>query len=150
MSTNDYAAVTTPPSPTAVRPSTIHDETGIVRPQTVRSAITKRSAGGINADLQEYQRVFTDHGGTVMPYEDLKRAYDRLGYRHKLLGGGSSRFLSGPLAGRTYPTLMTDITEKDTGRSAFHYQSRRDAAFDAMQHLRFNTMAVVRGRVVSH
>lgn len=56
-----------------------------------------------------------------------------------------SRYLS---SGRTYPTCTTGVKERDTGRSAFHFESRRDANYRAMQKLRQDVFAVSRGAIL--
>ena len=56
-----------------------------------------------------------------------------------------SRYLSD---GRTYPACTTGVKERDTGRSAFHFEARRDANFRAMQKLRQDVFAVSRGAIL--
>ena len=50
----------------------------------------------------------------------------------------------------TYPTLSTGIKEADTGRSAFHFEARRDANFRTLQKLRFEVglYAVLNGAIL--
>lgn len=50
--------------------------------------------------------------------------------------------------GRTYPACNTGMAESDTGRSAFHYEARRDSRFEAMQALRQQVFAVSRGSIL--
>lgn len=53
------------------------------------------------------------------------------------------RYMTGPRAGETYPACSTGMREADTGRSAFHFEARRDAAFARMQALRDEIFAVL-------
>lgn len=53
------------------------------------------------------------------------------------------RWLTGPRAGQSFPACSTGIREADTGRSAFHFEARRDANFRAMQALRGEVFAVL-------
>lgn len=46
--------------------------------------------------------------------------------------------------GNTYPNVNFGVIEKDTGRSAFHFESRRDANFQALQKIRMDIFCVVR------
>ena len=50
--------------------------------------------------------------------------------------------------GRTYPCCSTSVNEADTGKSAFHYQARRDSNFRAMQILRSDIFAISRGAIL--
>lgn len=47
--------------------------------------------------------------------------------------------------GNTYPNVNWTPREIDTKRSAFHFESRRDANFKSLQELRFWTFVVQRG-----
>ncbi len=51
--------------------------------------------------------------------------------------------------GNSYPCVTYGVKESDTGMSAFHFEARRDDKFKALQALRFNAFAVVRGQYVS-
>lgn len=70
-----------------------------------------------------------------------------LGYRvdRSLDCRSTARYLK---TGRTYPACSTGMAESDTGRSAFHYESRRDSRFKAMQALRQHVFAVSRGAIL--
>jgi len=70
---------------------------------------------------------------------EIKRQLRDLGYAldRTLDCRSTAQIMTGPRAGKTYPTLSTGIKESDTGRSAFHVEARRDARFRAMQNLRF-------------
>ena len=50
--------------------------------------------------------------------------------------------------GRTYPACSTGMDEADTGRSAYHFESRRDSKFEAMQALRGQVFAISRGAIL--
>ena len=51
-------------------------------------------------------------------------------------------------SGRTYPCCTTGIRETDTGRSAFHFESRRDSNYQAMQDLRGKIFSISRGAIL--
>lgn len=83
---------------------------------------------------------------------DIKTRLAALGYRLKRSMDARSVcwIIKGEGAGDTYPTVVLYPIEADTGRSAFHYQSRRDANFKELQRLRYEgeLFAVVRGYLV--
>ncbi len=82
----------------------------------------------------------------------LRQTLDGLGYAiaDGMHADSMAQWMSGEFAGETYPTRALYVIEKDTRRSAFHYESRRDANFKAFQAMRFeeSLFAVVRGRIV--
>lgn len=81
--------------------------------------------------------------------EEIARELRSIGY--KLDRGmdckGLARHMTGERAGSSYPSLTTGVNEIDTGRSAFHFESRRDANFEKLQKMRQYVFAVVRGRI---
>lgn len=83
---------------------------------------------------------------------EIKRQLRDLGYAldRTLDCRSTAQIMTGPRAGKTYPTLSTGIKEADTGRSAFHGEARRDARFRAMQALRFEVglYAVLGGAIM--
>jgi len=83
---------------------------------------------------------------------EIKRQLRGLGYAlvRSLDCRSTAQIMTGPRAGKTYPTLSTSIKEADTGRSAFHVEARRDARFRAMQNLRFEVglYAVLGGAIM--
>jgi len=83
---------------------------------------------------------------------DIKRRLRDIGYAldRTLDCRSTARIMTGPRAGKTYPTLSTGIKEADTGRSAFHVEARRDANFRTLQELRFEVglYAVVNGAIL--
>ncbi|HUD30573.1 hypothetical protein HJG53_16305 [Sphingomonas sp. ID1715] len=83
---------------------------------------------------------------------EIKRQLRGLGYAldRSLDCRSTAQIMTGPRAGKTYPTLSTGIKEADTGRSAFHVEARRDARFRAMQNLRFEVglYAVLGGAIM--
>lgn len=52
-------------------------------------------------------------------------------------------------AGRSFNGATWGVREMDTKQSAYHYQSRRDAKFKALQQLRQDVCVVVRGTIVT-
>jgi hypothetical protein len=82
--------------------------------------------------------------------DELTQRVAALGYRldRSLDCRAEARFISGPLGGMTYPCCTTYIVEADTGRSAFHYQARRDTNFCKLQELRGEIATVSRGAIL--
>lgn len=72
-----------------------------------------------------------------------------LGYRldRSLDCRGLARWQTGARAGKSHPAITTGVKESDSGRSAFHFESRRDSNFEAMQRLRQDVFAVSRGAI---
>ena len=83
---------------------------------------------------------------------EIKRQLRGLGYAldRSLDCRSTAQIMTGPRAGKTYPTLSTGIKEADTGRSAFHFEARRDANFRTLQKLRFEVglYAVLNGAIL--
>lgn len=86
----------------------------------------------------------------VLTVEAFAARFVTLGYKldRRLDCRSESRFMTGPNAGKFYPCLTTGLTEADTGRSAFHYQARRDDNFRAMMQLRKQIAAITRGALL--
>jgi len=59
-----------------------------------------------------------------------------------------AKYITGSYAGETHPCITCGVVELDTGRSAFHFESRRDANFEAMQQLRQDVFAVTRRAIL--
>ena len=78
---------------------------------------------------------------------EMVRLFGALGYRfdRSMDCKGTARDVN---SGHSYECNTLYPVEADTGRSAWHYESRRDANYRAMQTLRLTTFAVVRGRIV--
>ena len=59
------------------------------------------------------------------------------------------RYMTGELAGEHYPAVNMCVRQADDGKSAFHFQARRDANFDRLQQMRFHqeVFSVHRGRI---
>jgi hypothetical protein len=75
-------------------------------------------------------------------------AFAALGYRVGADYADSiARYMQGSRAGDAYPARAFPVFETDTGRSAFHFESRRDANFRAMQELRQTAYYVGAGRI---
>lgn len=76
-------------------------------------------------------------------------AFAALGYRVDFDAQADclARYMTGPRAGEAYPQRTFGVREADTGRSAFHYESRRDDRFAAMQALRLHAYYLAAGRI---
>ena len=103
--------------------------------------------------MDKFRRLFPEI--EVVTLGEMEVRFRELGYR---LGkeswqrchstGTIVQSTSHPEAvGFSYPSVSLMLFEADTGRSAFHVESRRDANFEAMQELRGSTVAIVRGAV---
>ncbi|MBB4092436.1 hypothetical protein DEA98_10025 [Brucella pseudogrignonensis] len=81
---------------------------------------------------------------------EMENRYRALGYAldRDLDCRCMSRIMTGPDAGRAYPCITTGVKEIDTRRSAFHFESRRDTNYRAMQRLRQDIFAVTKGAIL--
>ena len=63
---------------------------------------------------------------------------------------GVNCYMTGDLAGESYPAVNAYVVEIDTGLSFAHVNSRKDGNFEALQRMRRNEelYAVVRGRIL--
>lgn len=59
-----------------------------------------------------------------------------------------ARTMTGPRAGTSFACCTTGLREADTGRSAWHFEARRDAAFKRMQALRLEVFATLRNGAI--
>lgn len=96
---------------------------------------------------QEAARI---NGQKILTVRAMGERFKALGYKleRSMDCAGNSRYMTGEHAGRSYPCITTSVKEIDSGMSAFHYQARRDANFKAMQALRGEVCAIVRGRLL--
>lgn len=77
----------------------------------------------------------------------MEQRYRALGYTldRDLDCFSNARYLD---SGRTHPCITTSVKEIDTRRSAFHFESRRDDNFKAMQRLRQDIFAVTKNAIL--
>lgn len=91
-------------------------------------------------------------GWRPVTLEEIERCLGSLGYAldRDCDCRGPALYMTGPRAGKSYPGLSTGINERDTGRSAFPVDARRDEAFSMLQRLRFEVglYAVVHGAIM--
>jgi len=89
-------------------------------------------------------------GIELLSVEAMAARFAALGYKldRRLDCRSEARFMTGPNAGKSYPCITTGLREANTGMSAFHYQARRDSNFRAMQQLRKEIGAVLRGALL--
>ena len=85
-----------------------------------------------------------------LPLSEFYTAFERLGYKidRSMDSYSVNKFMTGEYAGESYLAINTGIKEKDTGRSAFHIDSRRDDNFRAMQELRGKICAVINDKIL--
>jgi hypothetical protein len=92
------------------------------------------------------------NGQTPVTLTQMKQILGNLGYRldRSMDCRHVARYMAGPKAGRSYPAISTGIKEIDTGKSAFHFEARRDDNFKKLQEMRFNEscFAVVHGCIL--
>ena len=83
----------------------------------------------------------------LVTFDELKRRIDAIGYR--LARRDDCRGFGRDMeTGDCYPCITGYPVEKDTGVSFAHYRdARRDANFKALQELRRNVFAIVRGAI---
>jgi hypothetical protein len=102
------------------------------------------------ADIAPYLADVKSQGSQVVRWAEMVRRFADLGYRLTIWGPGHLTPSAGPCRGQQIPTLMTVITEADTGMCSSHHMARRDDRFQAMQRLRFGAVIAIRaGRAVS-
>lgn len=86
---------------------------------------------------------------TYLPMHAMQERFGELGYT---IGRDHAdcvaRMMSGPCAGTSYEARTLSVHETDTGNSAFHVDSRRDAVFERMQVLRSEVYSLVGHRLV--
>lgn len=106
----------------------------------------------MNRDLANELAARAAEGWHPVALGEIQRQLRDLGYvlDRRLDCRSTARIMTGPRAGKTYPSLSTGIKESDTGRSAFHFEARRDANFRALQELRFEVglYAIVNGAIM--
>lgn len=97
----------------------------------------------LEAEIQHRKQ----NGCEQVTVKEMGLRFAALGYRldRTMDCRSISRYL---VSGRTYPACSTGLNEAATGRSAFHFESRRDANYRAMQTLRQNVFAVSRGAIL--
>ena len=87
------------------------------------------------------------HGATLVSVAQMRARFEAIGYKLDRSSDcrSTARYLE---SGRTYPACSTGVKETDTGRSAFHFESRRDDNFRRMQTLRNEVFAVSRNAIL--
>lgn len=90
----------------------------------------------INEDL-EYRRMH--RWGTEFTLSNLEAELKKLGYclDRSMDCKATSTWRTGERAGKSFSCISTGIKEIDTGKSAFHFEARRDKNFDALQAMRY-------------
>jgi hypothetical protein len=105
----------------------------------------------MTADLtSELDRRATRGDTHRLSVKELTQRFADLGYKldRTMDCRCTARWVSGPDVGESYPCITTGVKETDTGMSAFHFASRRDANFRAMQALRSEIFAVTHGAIL--
>ena len=99
----------------------------------------------------EMSALLREHFGTeTVSVAEMGRRFLALGYAldRDMDCRGNARIMTGPLAGRSYPSCTTGLNEADTGLRAWNASARRDASFEAMQALRSSVVAISKGAIL--
>lgn len=106
----------------------------------------------MNPDLADELAARAAEGKYPVTLGEIQRQLRDLGYvlDRRFDCRYTAKIMTGPRAGRTCPSISTGIKEADTGRSAFHFEARRDANFRALQKLRSELalFAVLKGAIL--
>ena len=91
----------------------------------------------MNNEELEYRRKYG--WGVEFTLSSLSSELKRLGYRldRSMDCKAISTWRTGERAGKSFPCISTGIKEIDTGKSAFHFEARRDKNFEALQAMRY-------------
>ncbi|ELY4881583.1 hypothetical protein ACLI07_23685 (plasmid) [Providencia huaxiensis] len=89
-------------------------------------------------------------GMQLTTVKELTRMVKEVGYRfdRDLDTRSTSRIMSGPGAGDSYPNCYLYVVQDDDGLSAYHYQARRDANYEKLKTIRNDFFAVTNNHVV--
>ena len=79
---------------------------------------------------------------------EFDRRLQALGYKRDLSSRCSAMSLN-LTTGNSFPAVTFNPMEIDTKRSAYHFESRRDDNFKALQEMRLSTVVVHRGAIYS-
>lgn len=103
-----------------------------------------------NAPLKAEINDLLQNGCQHVSIHQLTLAIKELGYKfdRRMDCRGNARYITGPRAGSSYPTLNLYTVQIDDGKSAFHFESRRDDNFNAFQALRSKYFAVSKNAIV--
>lgn len=94
--------------------------------------------------LQEEADARIEGGCTQVTMSEMKMRLKAIGYRLDRQSDcrSLSRWMTGPRAGKSYPTLSLRPVQIDDGKAAWHFEARRDANFNRLQLLRDEIFAV--------
>jgi hypothetical protein len=106
----------------------------------------RKISPGMNLELEVTESLRS--GGKQLTMAALKAEVESLGYRinRDMRAVGVAKNMT---TGNTYQSVTFGLDEADTGRSAFHFESRRDGNFKALQELRRRSFVVSRGAMVT-
>lgn len=101
-------------------------------------------------NIEEIAAWYRANGVEVVSVGELSRRVKALGYTldRTMDCYAPCRFMTGELAGQSYPCCTTNAKESDTGLSFANFQARRDANFRALQELRQSVVAISRGAIL--
>lgn len=112
---------------------------------------TDKQGDDMKTKIDSALRVEIQHrinlGCEILTIPQFVARFAALGYRvdRSMDCRAMARYLDD---GRTYPACNTGMSEADTGRSAYHFESRRDSKFQAMQALRGQVFSISRGAIL--
>lgn len=101
-------------------------------------------------DAKEYAKVLDEQGARRLTVAQIERELNAIGYRldRTMDCRGTARFMTGPFAGETFPSLTTGIAQSDNRVSAFNVNARRDANYGRLKELRGGAVYALVGRYV--
>lgn len=105
----------------------------------------------VTHDLESERARMLASGCVQVSVAEMDRRFRAFGYRldRSRYCRGTTRIMTGPNAGSTYPATTAGATHIMTGLSFSHADAPRDEHFRAFQHLRQTMFAVVRGTILS-
>jgi hypothetical protein len=104
----------------------------------------------MNAQTEAEALSRQKHGMRQLSLSNLIAEYAACGYHFdpSMACNCQARYMSGPRAGESYPARTLYPVQSDDGKSAFHFEARRDSNYACLQALRNSVFAVSRGRIV--
>lgn len=106
----------------------------------------KQFSEQLKAELEERRALGLKPVSLIQMKDTLKQ----LGYRldRTMDCPHMARYMSGPSAGRAYPAISTRVREIDTGKTAEHFEARRDGNYEKLRDMRQSLFTVLRGAIL--
>jgi hypothetical protein len=102
-----------------------------------------------NPDLVDEVKSLKAHGLTQIRLGEFERRLRAIGYRFNrdMDCRSTSRYMTGPRAGCSTPSLSLSVVQIDNSMGCFHVDARRDTNYQALMVLRDSVFCVSRGDV---